>query len=113
MRTNQKAAGPQPRRAKIMYLKEWPQRNAMQRPRQVFSVNTAHGRRQGVILRGPLGWLAFFHSVGGLIMTGGFFRTRAAAMTAIRGMAAKWSDDPSSPNAPYQFGGRNYVQRRA
>lgn len=113
MGTNEKAAGLQPRRSKITYTKEWPERNAMQRPRQVFSVNTATGRREGVILRGPLGWLAFFHSVGGLIMTGGFYRTRTAAMMAVRRMAGKRSDDPPSPTAPYQSGGRNYVQRRA
>lgn len=113
MGTNEKAAGLQPRRSKITYTKEWPERNAMQRPRQVFSVNTATGRREGVILRGPLGWLAFFHSVGGLIMTGGFYRTRTAAIAAVRRMAAKRFEDQPSPPPPYQSGGHHYVRRYA
>lgn len=105
------AAGLQPRRAKITYTEAWPERSSTQRPRRIFSVNTASGRRQGVILRGPLGWLAFFHSVGGLIMTGGFYRTRTAAMTAVRRTAVQRPGDPSTTAA--QFGRYSNVQRHA
>ena len=70
-------------------IQEDTDRTGSKRPRQAFffRVNSKAGRRQGAVVKGGLGWLAYFANPNGMVMTGGFFKTRTSAMAAVRRMA--------------------------
>lgn len=51
-------------------------------------IRTAAGRRAVVLLSGGAGWLVFVHNQrSGMVMTGGHYRSRRAALTGARKLA--------------------------
>jgi hypothetical protein len=79
--------GGNPGSASNIEKREKPHRNATRPQRQVVHVATASGRRQGMLFHGKLGWLTFCKTANGFIQSGGYFKTRTAAMAAVRRMA--------------------------